>query len=194
MFGNHLGDVGVQILLGGVADLQEKTAASPRIPAYPRQFYLSEPRFTLIELDLGGNGIGSEGLRVLGTFMRYHSHLKYLGLAQTCCSSMEAWYVFFESLKVNNKLTHIILDENNLGDQGVKLFAEALEMNGGLQKIDLDHNNFGEVGGNALLESLSRSKGSLEHLSVEENFISTALMSKFQEVVKTRDGDTSLKD
>lgn len=193
MFGNHLGDVGVQVLLSGVADLQEKTAASPRIPAYPRQFYYSEPSFALIELDLGGNGIGSEGLRVLGTFIRYHSRLQYLGLAQTCCSSMEAWYVFFESLKVNNKLTHIILDENNLGDQGVKLFAEALQINEGLQKIDLDRNNFGEVGGNALLEALSSSQCSLQHLSLEDNYISTVLMSKFQEVIKTSGVHTTLK-
>lgn len=176
-----------------MADLQEKTTASPRIPAYQSQFYLSEPRFTLIELDLGGNGIGSEGLRLLGTFMRYHSQMKYLGLARTCCSSMEAWYVFFESLKVNNKLNHIILDENNLEDQGVKLFAEALQVNDSLQKIDLDHNNFGEAGGNALLEALIRRQCSLEHLSLEENFISTALMSKIQEVVKTINGHTSLK-
>lgn len=133
-----------------------------------------------------------EGLRVLGTFIRYHSQLQYLGLAQTCCSSMEAWYVFFESLKVNNKLSHIILDENKLGDQGVKLFAEALQINKGLRKIDLDRNNFGEVGGNALLEALFRSQCSLEHLSVEENYISTALVSKFQQVVKTSKMHTTL--
>lgn len=193
MFGNHLGDVGVQILLSGVTELQEKTAASPRMPAYPRQFFLSQPSFALTELDLGGNGIGSDGLRVLGTFIRYHSQLQYLGLAQTCCSSMEAWYVFFESLKVNSKLTHIILDENNLGDQGVKQFAEALQVNESLCKIDLDHNNFGEVGGNALFEALSRSQCSLEHLSLEENFISTALMSKFQQMVKTNDVHSTLK-
>lgn len=163
------------------------------MPAYPKQFYLSEPQFALIELDLGGNGIDSEGLRVLGTFIRYHSQLQYLGLAQTCCSSMEAWYVFFQSLKFNNKLTHIILDENNLGDQGVKLFAEALQINESLQKIDLDHNNFGEVGGNALLEALSKSQCSLEHLSLEENYISTALMNKFQELVKPSDVQITLK-
>ncbi|TSM85959.1 NLR family CARD domain-containing protein 3 [Bagarius yarrelli] len=190
LFGNHLGDVGVQILLNGVAELQEKTAASPRKPMDPKQFYFPYSSFTLTELDLGGNGIGSEGLRVLGTFIRYHSQLQYLGLAQTCCSSMEAWYDFFESIKVNNKLTHIILDENNLRDQGIKLFAEALQINEGLQKIDLDHNSFGEVGGNALFEALSRSQCSLIHLSLEDNYISTALMSKFQQLVKTSDEHT----
>ncbi|KAL7839715.1 hypothetical protein SRHO_G00263730 [Serrasalmus rhombeus] len=184
LFGNQLGDPGVKTLLSGVADLQEKTAASPRMSAYPGQFYFSAPSFTLIELDLGGNGMGSEGLRVLGTYMRYHSQLQYLGLAQTPCSDMEAWNVLFESLKVNIKLTHIILDENHLGDQGVKLFAEALKVNEGLRKVDLDSNGFGEVGGNAILEALlGRKQCSLEHLSLQENYISTTLMSKIQQVV-----------
>ncbi|XP_072521419.1 uncharacterized protein [Salminus brasiliensis] len=179
LFGNQLGDTGVQTLLSGLAALQEKTA-SPRM-----LFYLSPISFNLLELDLGGNGMGSEGLRVLGTYMRYHSQLQYLGLAQTPCSDIEAWNVLFESLKVNTNITHIILDENHLGDQGVKLFAEALRVNEGLRKVDLDSNDFGEAGGNAILEALlSRKEGSLEHLSLEENYISTALMSKIQQVVK----------
>uniref|UniRef100_A0A673MHC2 Leucine rich repeat containing 34 n=1 Tax=Sinocyclocheilus rhinocerous TaxID=307959 RepID=A0A673MHC2_9TELE len=134
------------------------------------------------ELDLGGNGIGSDGLRVLATFMRYHSHLQYLGLAQTPCSDMEAWKVLFESLKMNTALTHIILDESNLGDNVIKLFAEALRSNKTLRKVDLDNNCFGEVGGHYLLEALrSGGKCSLEHLSLEVNYISTALMANIQE-------------
>ncbi|XP_076854750.1 uncharacterized protein LOC143509829 [Brachyhypopomus gauderio] len=180
LFGNQLGDTGVQILLNGVAELQTKTA-SPRVPG---QFYLSAPSFTLIELDLGGNGISSEGLRVLGTYMKYHSHLQYLGLAQTSCSDMEAWTVLFESLKVNNNVTHIILDENNLGDQGVKLCAEALRVNESLRKVELDSNGFGEAGASAVLEALLSRRFLLEHLSLEDNYISTALMSKIQQAIK----------
>ncbi|KAI4901709.1 hypothetical protein NFI96_029246 [Prochilodus magdalenae] len=181
LFGNQLGDTGVTTLLSGLADLQDKTAASPGMPG---QLYLSAPSFTLIELDLGGNRMGSDGLRVLGTYMRYHSQLQYLGLAQTPCSDMEAWNVLFESLKVNTKLTHIILDENHLEDQGVKLFAEALKVNEGLRKVDLDSNGFGEVGANAIFEALlARKQCSLEHISLQENYISTGLMSKIQQVV-----------
>ena len=92
--------------------------------------------------------------------------------------------VLVESRKENVKRTHIIRDENQMGDQGVKLFAEALKVNEGLRKVDLDSNGFGEVGGNAILEALlGRKQGSLEHLSLQENYISTALMSKIQEVV-----------
>uniref|UniRef100_A0A673M650 Leucine rich repeat containing 34 n=1 Tax=Sinocyclocheilus rhinocerous TaxID=307959 RepID=A0A673M650_9TELE len=151
LFGNQLGDLGVQTLLSGLAELQDKTAAL-----------------------------------VLATFMRYHSHLQYLGLAQTPCSDMEAWKVLFESLKMNTALTHIILDESNLGDNVIKLFAEALRSNKTLRKVDLDNNCFGEVGGHYLLEALrSGGKCSLEHLSLEVNYISTALMANIQQELES---------
>ncbi|KAK1792307.1 hypothetical protein P4O66_012262 [Electrophorus voltai] len=181
LFGNQLGDAGVQILLNGVADLQDKTAS----PGVPEQFYLPAPNFTLVELDLGGNRIGSEGLRVLGTYMKFHSHLQYLGLAQTSCSNMEVWTILFESLKMNTNVAHIILDENNLGDQGIKLFAEALRVNESLRKVDLDSNGFGEAGGNAILEALLSRRFFLKHLSLEDNYISTTLMSKIQQAIKS---------
>ncbi|KAL1274658.1 hypothetical protein QQF64_027472 [Cirrhinus molitorella] len=183
LFGNQLGDLGVQTLLGGLAELQEKTAA---LRGNSEQIHFSPVSILIKELDLGGNGIGSDGLRVLATFMRYHSHLQYLGLAQTSCSDMEAWTVLFESLKVNTTLTHIILDESNLGDNGIKLFAEALRSNKTLRKVDLDNNGFSEVGGQCLLEALhSGGKCSLEHLSLEGNYISTALMANIQQELES---------
>ncbi|XP_026068544.1 leucine-rich repeat-containing protein 74B [Carassius auratus] len=183
LFGNQLGDLGVQTLLSGLAELQDKTAAQP---GNSEPIYFSPVSIVIKELDLGGNGIGSEGLRVLATFMRYHSHLQYLGLAQTSCSDMEAWIVLFESLKVNTTLTHIILDESNLGDNGIKLFAEALRSNKTLRKADLDNNRFGEVGGQYLLEALrSGGKRSLENLSLEGNYISSTLMANIQQELES---------
>nr|XP_021332033.1 leucine-rich repeat-containing protein 74B-like [Danio rerio] len=183
LFGNQLGDLGVQTLLSGLAELQDKTAAPH---GNSEQIHCSPANSAILELDLGGNGIGSDGLRVLATFMRYHSHLQYLGLAQTSCSDMEAWTVLFESLKVNTVLTHIILDESNLGDDGVKLFSEALQSNKSLRKVELDNNGFSDVGGHYLLEALClRGKGSLKNLSLEGNYISTALMANIQQELES---------
>lgn len=183
LFGNQLGDLGVQKLLSGLAELQDTTAA---LRGNSERHDLSAVTVAIKELDLGGNGIGSEGLRVLATFMKYHSRLRYLGLAQTSCADMEAWTVLFEGLKVNVELTHIILDECNLGDQGVKLFAESLRLNESLRKMDLDNNGFGDAGANCLLEALSlRRKCPLEELSMEGNYVSTALMSKIQAEVES---------
>lgn len=183
LFGNQLGDLGVKTLLSGLAELQDKTAV---LHGNSEQIHFSPVNIVIKELDLGGNGIGRDGLKVLATFMRYHSHLQYLGLAQTPCSDMEAWTVLFESLKVNTALTHIILDESNLGDNGIKLFVEALRSNKTLRKVGLDNNGFGEVGGQYLLEALcSGGKCSLEHLSLEGNYISIALMVNIQQELES---------
>ncbi|KAI7812862.1 hypothetical protein IRJ41_010938 [Triplophysa rosa] len=183
LFGNQLGDLGVQNLLSGLAELQDTTAA---LHGNSERLGFSAVTLAIKELDLGGNGIGSDGLRVLATFMRHHSRLRYLGLAQTSCTDTKAWMVLFEGLKVNAELTHIILDECNLGDHGVKLFAESLRLNESLRKVDLDNNGVGDAGANCLLEALSfRGKCPLKELSMEGNYVSTALMSKIQAEVES---------
>lgn len=173
----------MQNLLSGLAELQDTPAA---LHGNSERLGFSPVTVTIKELDLGGNGIGSDGLRVLATFMRHHSRLRYLGLAQTSCTDTNAWMVLFEGLKVNAELTHIILDECNLGDHSVKLFAESLRVNESLRKVDLDNNGFGDAGANFLLEALSfRGKCPLKDLSMEGNYVSTALMSKIQAEVES---------
>ncbi|KAL2091853.1 hypothetical protein ACEWY4_011651 [Coilia grayii] len=198
LFGNRLGDSGVQMLLTGLADLQtsaNKEAGEPAqpqaaqgtltLPPVPRLGPPSVP-LGLLELDLGGNGVGRDGLQVLATYMRYHSQLRYLALAQTSGADVTAWTVLFESLKANSKLTHVMLDECSLGDQGAKLFAETLRANAAIKKVDLDGNGIGDVGGGAILEALvSRKQSPLQHLSMEQgNFVSTALMAKILQEVQ----------
>lgn len=180
------------MLLMGLADLQTNTnretgpSMQPQtvqgmmtLPPIPQQ----GPPLTvccLTELDLGGNGLSNDGLRVLATYMRYHSKLHYLALAQTTGADITAWTVLFDSLKANSKLTHIILDECRLGDHGAKLFAETLRSNEAIKTVDLDGNGICDDGGSAILDALvSRKQSPLQKLSMEEgNFISTALMVK----------------
>ncbi|XP_063049656.1 uncharacterized protein LOC134444166 [Engraulis encrasicolus] len=218
LFGNRLGDSGVQMLLTGLADLQTSPnkGASPGEPTpqqHTTQPQLTQPQaapgamslppapppvpaphpappsvpLSLVELDLGGNGIGRDGLQVLATYMRYHSQLRYLALGKTSAPDLTTWSVFFTSLKANARLVHVMLDECGLGDQGAKLVAETLRANVGIKKVDLDGNGIGDVGGAAILDALvSRKQSPMEHLSMEEgNHVSTAIMSKIlQEIVK----------
>ncbi|XP_028852205.1 nucleotide-binding oligomerization domain-containing protein 2 [Denticeps clupeoides] len=188
IFGNQLGDSGVQALLLGLAELQYKTIWATEAPSQSEATPAAtvEPQlpaftgFSLRELDLGGNSMGGAGLRVLATYLRRHSQLQYLGLGQTSDPDGAAWADLFDSLKANAHLAHIILDECGLGDHGVKLFAEALKASMSLSKVDLDGNGIAESGGNAILEALvSRRHSPLQHLSIEEgNYITTALMMK----------------
>ncbi|XP_034026803.1 uncharacterized protein LOC117510981 [Thalassophryne amazonica] len=198
LFGNKLRDHGVLTLLKGIAELQEQTRSVPAIqqpvifpskqnlqtadlPAAWRSFH----GFTILELDIGGNGLSSDGIKVLAAYLRHHSFLQYLGLAQTCGADLAAWKEFFDSLKGNISLTQIILDENNLGDPGVRLLADMLKVNASLRQVDLDRNSISDVGGNDIMAALlCRTELPLMHLSLQENNISAGLMNRIQEEVK----------
>lgn len=198
MFGNKLRDHGVLTLLTGVAELQEQTAQAavaihqallvPSEQAVLQQLtpgWSSFRVFTLLELDIGGNGLSSDGVKVLASYMRSHSHLQYLGLAQTSGADLAAWKELFDSLRGNTSLTQIILDENNLGDPGVRLLADILKENTSLQQVDLDKNDISDVGGNDLMGALlCRTQFPLRYLSLSENNISAGLMSRIQQEVK----------
>ncbi|KAG7254449.1 hypothetical protein CRUP_025411 [Coryphaenoides rupestris] len=226
LFGNKLRDHGVQVLVSGIAALQEQTAADAAaahqeallllqaqqqqqqqqqrvdpellLQAEEVQSSSSGPRrrsgpelllllgagppagwgspvriFTLLELDVGGNGLASDGLRLLAAYMRRHSFLRYLGLARTAGADLAAWKELFDSLKENSCLAHIVLDESDLGDPGVRLLADALKVTGGLRRVDLDGNDIGDVGGNDLMAALL--------CRTQENNISAGLMRRIQE-------------
>ncbi|XP_071339768.1 uncharacterized protein [Trachinotus anak] len=194
LFGNKLRDHGVLTLLNGIAELQDQTvrAAAAIQQAIEQNMLLQLPTgwssfrvFALSELDIGGNGLSSDGLKVLASYMRRYSYLQYLGLAQTSSADLSAWKELFDSLKVNSSLTHIILDENNLGDPGVRLLADMLKVNTSLRQVDLDRNGISDVGGNDIMEALlCRTQLRLRHLSLQENNISAGLLSRIQEEVK----------
>lgn len=198
LFGNKLRDHGVLTLLNGIAEIQEQTT---RAAAAIQQALLQSAQqtaplqlptgrssfkvFALLELDIGGNGLSSNGVKLLASYIRHHSHLQYLGLAQTSSADLAAWKELFDSLKGNRELIHIILDENNLGDPGVRLLAEVLKENRSLRQVDLDGNGISDLGGNDIMGALlCRLEFPLRHLGLEENNISAGLMSRIQEEVK----------
>ncbi|XP_047447569.1 uncharacterized protein LOC125012020 [Mugil cephalus] len=198
LFGNKLRDHGVLTLLNGIAELQEQTARAAAVIQQAMLFpseqnallqlptgWSSFRLFALLELDIGGNGLGSDGVKALASYMRSHSHLQYLGLAQTSGADLAAWKELFDSLRGNSSLTQIILDENNLGDPGVRLLADVLKESASLRQVDLDGNGVSDVGGNDIMAALlCRTQFPLRHLSLQENDISAGLMSRIQEEVK----------
>ncbi|XP_029685416.1 NACHT, LRR and PYD domains-containing protein 3 [Takifugu rubripes] len=196
LFGNKLCDHGVLTLLNGIAEVQEQTvrmvAAIQQSQSAQQNATLQLPTgwssfkvFALSELDIGGNGLGSNGVKLLASYMRHYSRLQYLGLAQTSSADLAAWKELFDSLKGNRSLIHIILDENNLGDPGVRLLAEVLKENRSLRQVDLDKNGISDLGGNDIMGALlCRLDFPLRHLGLEENNISAGLLSRIQEEVK----------
>ncbi|TKS78472.1 Glutamate-rich protein 3 [Collichthys lucidus] len=200
LFGNKLRDHGVQTLLNGIAELQEQTARAAAVFQQAMLFpseqnmlqqlptgWSSFRVFVLSELDIGGNGLKSDGVKMLASYMRHHSYLQYLGLAQTSGADLTAWKELFDSLKGNTSLIQIILDENNLGDPGVRMLSDMLKENISVRQVDLDRNSISDVGGNDLMGALlCRAQFPLWHLSLQENNISAGLMSRIQEEVKNK--------
>nr|XP_015222343.1 PREDICTED: uncharacterized protein LOC102685891 isoform X2 [Lepisosteus oculatus] len=183
LFGNQLGDDGVCKLLTGLTELQMDREDE----LLKLQHSGERKNFTLLELDIGGNKTTSKGLRAVASFLTRHSFLQYLGLAQSNGADTEGWEEVFNSLKTNNSVSHIILDENCLGDEGAKLFAEMLKSNQSLCKVDLDSNGIGERGAHDILEALISRRGcSLEHLSLENNVIGDELLTKIHEQLKPK--------
>lgn len=189
-------------LLSGVAELQEHTARAATaaatqqatlLPLEPNELpqlptgWSSLRLFALSELDVGGNGLSGDGVKALASYMRHHSRLRYLGLAQTAAADLAAWKELFDSLRGSCSLTQIILDENNLGDPGVGLLADALRENASLREVDLDRNGVSDVGGNDIAGALRcrTLRCPLTHLSLQENDISAGLMRRIQEEVKS---------
>ncbi|XP_077378136.1 uncharacterized protein LOC144019152 [Festucalex cinctus] len=195
LFGNRLHDQGAVALLSGLAELQEQTSKAAAIQQQQKLLQQATSNlttgwspfkvFSLLELDIGGNNLSGIGVKVLASYMRHHSQLQYLGLAQTGGADLAAWKELFDSLKGNRSLTRIILDENNLGDPGVRLLADVLKANACLRMVDLDGNGISDVGGNDLVAALlCRGHFPMKHLSLAENNISSGLMSRIQEEVK----------
>ncbi|MGH0165446.1 UNVERIFIED_CONTAM: hypothetical protein FKN15_049074 [Acipenser sinensis] len=192
LFGNKLGDDGICILINRMTELHipeenEKQISVSPLPAENEQSLSEGKGFLLSELDIGGNQITCKGIKCVASFIRQQPPLQYLGIAQSNGVDTEGWEALFDSLKINSRISHVILDENQLGDEGAILFADMLRANQSLCKVDLDWNGIGEEGGNAILESLqSRIGCSLEHLSLEGNMISEELLKKISQQLKPR--------
>ncbi|XP_075690728.1 uncharacterized protein LOC142658988 [Rhinoderma darwinii] len=172
LYGNQLGAAGIKTIMAGLSD------ASP--PVWGTQSISSSnvSSFQLSELDIGGNQMGRGGLRSVAAFLKRNPPLTQLCLAQSSVPDINAWAELFDAIKVNTKLTHLLLDENSLGDPGAKLLAEVIHVNRSLISLDLDGNNIGEDGARAIIESLrSSSASTLTNISLEDNPVSVGTIN-----------------
>lgn len=80
--------------------------------------------------------------------------LEYISLNQNDLGD-EGVKVLAEALKTNSTLTAMYVERNRIGDGGVEALAEMLKTNHTIKRVNLAHNDFGSIGGQALLESLT---------------------------------------
>ncbi|KAJ1146135.1 hypothetical protein NDU88_012417 [Pleurodeles waltl] len=184
LFGNEMGDDGITELMSGLSDLLTKDKDKAKLQISPATEDNPPKSLNLIELDIGGNKLTSKGLWSVASFVRMNPPIQYLGLAQNNIESLEGWMEFFDSMKINTNITHMLLDENNLGDEGTRLLADMLKVNQSLTKIDLDSNNIGEDGAAAIIESLTTNTQSfLVQVSLDENRLCADTRDKINELL-----------
>ena len=80
--------------------------------------------------------------------------LEYISLNQNDLGD-EGVKVLAEALKTNSTLTAMFVEHNRIGDRGVQALAEMLKTNDTIKRVNLAYNDFGSIGGQALLESLT---------------------------------------
>ncbi|XP_067825532.1 uncharacterized protein [Heptranchias perlo] len=190
LHGNGLGDEGVGILMNGLIDLFTAEKAEEARPGIlgDEQPDPHKKRLQLTELDIGSNQLTSEGLKSVAAFLRLNPPLEYLGLSQNGAVDLKGWCELFDILKDNGHVSHVLLDENVLGNEGAKHLAKVLRVNCSLCKIDLDWNGIGDEGGLALGEALSSNPGrSLVHLSLDGNELSNGVKKELNTLLVDND-------
>ncbi|GCC35895.1 hypothetical protein chiPu_0014384 [Chiloscyllium punctatum] len=145
---------------------------------------LHKKKLRLSELDIGANQLTDEGLKSVARFLRLNPPLEYLGLSQNAAVDLTSWCELFNILKDKAAISHLLLDENKLGNEGAKRLADALCVNGSLRKVDLDWNEIGDEGGLALADALtSNPHRSLVHLSLDGNKLSIGVKKELNALI-----------
>lgn len=125
--------------------------------------------------------MSADALRTVAEYLKLNPFLKQLGLAHISVHALAAWQELFDALKMNTNLTHLLLDENGLGDSGARLLAEVIQVNRSLVTIDLDGNDISEEGGGAIAEGLaSTTDKALTAISLDNNHISEGTIAAIQ--------------
>lgn len=126
-------------------------------------------------LDLMASELLDEGVKLLCTTLRHPKcflqrlSMENCHLTEACCKELSS------ALIVTQRLTHLCLAKNNLGDGGVKLLCEGLSYpECQLQTLVLCHCNITRHGCKYISKLLQRDS-SLTHLDLGFNLIATGL-------------------
>lgn len=148
----------------------------------------------LVGLWLEANGIYPRGAEAISQILQRSPEMKYLytsnnnfgnsgvaHLAQAASRQLDVCHLGSNKidhigaeviadvlLSEHSSIQTLVLDGNNLGDEGAKIIAEGLKKNKNLTKLDLRNNRIGKIGMLALLQVLKNDNMSLQYLLLQE--------------------------
>jgi len=139
------------------------------------------------ELDLQGNRLGDEGVKVVADVLKLNQTLRSLKLQGNNIGPKGA-KALADGIVVNNTVHSINLDRNCLEDEGAATLFDALQSNTALHELLLGRNSIGDAGCIGLTEGLETNT-SLVKMCLPQNRIG---LSGAKALAKMLDGNTSL--
>merc|ERR1711860_445823 len=93
-------------------------------------------------------------------------------------------------LKANSRLKALLLQENNIGDEGAKAIGEGLEKNSTLKKLVLYKNSIGDEGAKSMLLKIVKNEALMNpqdilYLDLSSNNISEDMKKKIDKLKLT---------
>ncbi len=137
----------------------------------------------LLELNLARNKIHCKGAIAISKALIYpsSSNLTRLNLSQ-CGIKNSGMRQIFEDLRTNHKLTHIILDENEIDNETFSTsFGEFLYYNKTLLNLSLAKCQIEDTRINSVIEGLTQNE-ILKTLNLSSNGLTNQAMKRFKQV------------
>ncbi len=138
----------------------------------------------IIQLDLGKNRIGDDGVKALGKVIETNLTLTQLDLKNNRIGD-EGVKALGKVLETNQSITQLNLEYNSIGDDGVKALGKVLETNPTLTQLNLGRNRIGDEGTKALCKALENNT-TLTQLNLEKNIIGNEGKKALEELMKLK--------
>ena len=142
------------------------------------EFLKTNPELSL--LDISDNKLDSQSYTYLGEVLNTVSKIKTLNMSNMGINS-ENIPILFKSLCMNE----IILDDNDIGDEGLPLLIKIFGENQNLKKISLKNTNLSGKGLDNLLEILEK-MNDFKELHLENNHIDESGINSMMNAVKEK--------
>lgn len=132
-------------------------------------------------VELRGNNITGEGLRILASALRGQTFVRNLSLEwNNIGNSIKP---LSDALAYNESVQSIDLRNNRIGPEGAGYIADLIETNKSITRIDLRWNDIGATGARSLVSAL-RKPHSIQQLEISGNKIPEDILQQLEQLLR----------
>jgi Ran GTPase-activating protein (RanGAP) involved in mRNA processing and transport len=125
-------------------------------------------------LDIGGNYIGIQGAKILGSLLKENKSLEKLVISR-CFIGGDGVELIAKAIGKSRCLKSLDISFNNIGDKGMTTLSKKLKSNEFLCEINFESNNVGEDGFTALAHLL-KSNNAISSLNLTSNNLNGSIL------------------